>query len=41
MACPTGALFNKGATVGEMEHDRAKLEFIVTAREKKQWIATD
>jgi bidirectional [NiFe] hydrogenase diaphorase subunit len=38
MACPTGALFNRGATVGEMEHDRAKLEFIVTAREKKQWI---
>jgi len=41
MACPTGALFNKGSTVGEMEHDRDKLEFIVTAREKKQWIAAD
>lgn len=39
MSCPTGALFNRGATVGEMEHDRSKLEFIVTAREKKQWIA--
>jgi len=39
MACPTGALFYKGATVGEMERDRTKLEFIVTAREKKQWIA--
>jgi bidirectional [NiFe] hydrogenase diaphorase subunit len=39
MSCPTGALFNKGSTVSEMEHDRAKLEFIVTAREKKQWIA--
>ena len=39
MACPTGALFYRGATVAEMEHDRAKLEFIVTAREKKQWIA--
>ena len=38
-ACPTGALFQKGATVSEMQHDRAKLEFIVTAREKKQWIA--
>jgi len=25
--------------VGEMERDRTKLEFIVTAREKKQWIA--
>lgn len=39
MACPTGALFYKGSTVGEMERDRSKLEFIVTAREKKQWIA--
>lgn len=37
-SCPTGALFYKGATVAEMEHDRTKLEFIVTAREKKQWI---
>ena len=38
MACPTGALFQRGATVGEMQHDREKLEFIITAREKKQWI---
>ena len=38
-ACPTGALFKKGATAGEMAHDREKLEYIVTAREKKQWIA--
>lgn len=38
-ACPTGALFKKGASTGEMAHDREKLEFIVTAREKKQWIA--
>jgi bidirectional [NiFe] hydrogenase diaphorase subunit len=38
-ACPTGALFKKGATTGEMSHDREKLEYIVTAREKKQWIA--
>jgi bidirectional [NiFe] hydrogenase diaphorase subunit len=37
-ACPTGALFRQGSTVGEMEHDRSRLEFIVTAREKKQWI---
>ncbi len=37
-ACPTGALFYKGATVAEMERDRGKLEFIVRAREKKQWI---
>lgn len=38
MACPTGALFYKGSTVAEMERDRTRLEFIVTAREKKQWI---
>lgn len=38
MACPTGALFYKGVTVAEMERDRGKLEYIVTAREKKQWI---
>ena len=37
-ACPTGALFRRGSTVAEMEHDRSKLEFIVTAREKKQWL---
>ena len=38
-ACPTGALFHKGSTVAEMERDRNKLEFIVNAREKKQWIS--
>ena len=38
MSCPTGALFHKGSTVAEMEHDRDKLEFIVNAREKKQWL---
>jgi bidirectional [NiFe] hydrogenase diaphorase subunit len=37
MACPTGAIFRQGATVAEMEHGRAKLEFLVNAREKKQW----
>jgi bidirectional [NiFe] hydrogenase diaphorase subunit len=37
MSCPTGALFEKGATAGESERDRSKLEFIVNAREKKQW----
>ncbi|NET34493.1 MAG: bidirectional hydrogenase complex protein HoxU [Cyanothece sp. SIO1E1] len=37
-ACPTGAIFRRGSTVGEMEHDRAQLEFITTARAKKQWI---
>lgn len=38
-ACPTGALFHKGSTVAEMQRDRSRLEFIVTAREKKEWIA--
>ncbi len=37
-ACPTGALFYQGSSVGEMKHDRAKLEFLVTAREKHQWL---
>jgi len=37
-ACPTGALFRIGATVAEMQKDRTRLEFIVTAREKKQWV---
>jgi bidirectional [NiFe] hydrogenase diaphorase subunit len=37
MACPTGALFRQGATVAEIEHDRQKLDFLMTAREKKQW----
>lgn len=37
--CPTGALFSKGKTVAEMRKDRHFLQYIVTAREKKQWIA--
>ncbi len=37
-ACPTGAIFRKGATVAEMEKDRSRVAFIKTAREKKQWI---
>ncbi len=44
-ACPTGALFDKGSSVGEMKRDglrpakgdRTKLDFLVTAREKHQW----
>ncbi len=36
-ACPTGALFRRGSTAGEMERDRTRLEFLVNAREKKQW----
>lgn len=37
-ACPTGAIFRQGSTVAEMERDRSRLSFIVTAREKKQWL---
>jgi bidirectional [NiFe] hydrogenase diaphorase subunit len=36
-ACPTGAIFFQGSTVGEMTRDRSKLEFIMNAREQKQW----
>jgi len=36
--CPTGALFSKGKSVAEMQKDRSFLKYIVTAREKKQWI---
>jgi bidirectional [NiFe] hydrogenase diaphorase subunit len=39
MSCPTGALFKKGSAAGESVRDRGKLEFIVNAREKKQWNA--
>jgi bidirectional [NiFe] hydrogenase diaphorase subunit len=37
-SCPTGAIFRKGSTVSEMKRDRAEIKFLVTAREKKQWI---
>ena len=37
LACPTGALFHQGSTAAEMQRDRSKLEYIVNAREKKQW----
>lgn len=36
--CPTGSLFSKGKTVAEMRKDRGFLKYIMTAREKKQWI---
>lgn len=37
-ACPTGAIFRQGSTVGEMVHHRDRIDFISTAREKKQWL---
>jgi bidirectional [NiFe] hydrogenase diaphorase subunit len=36
-ACPTGSIFRKGETTAEKARDRSKLEFLVNAREKKQW----
>ncbi|HAG81528.1 MAG TPA: bidirectional hydrogenase complex protein HoxU [Cyanobacteria bacterium UBA11162] len=36
-ACPTGSIFRKGSTVAEMTRDKAKLEFLVTARQKQEW----
>jgi bidirectional [NiFe] hydrogenase diaphorase subunit len=36
-ACPTGAIFYQGSSVGEMKHDRSKIDFLVNPREKKQW----
>ena len=36
--CPTGALFEKGKGIAEMRKNRGFLKYIVTAREKKQWI---
>ena len=36
-ACPTGSIFRKGTTSAEKERDRAKLEFVVNAREKREW----
>lgn len=38
-ACPTGAIFRRGSSVDEMEHDRSQLVFITTARQKRQWIS--
>ncbi len=37
-ACPTGALFHRGSTAGEMVHDRDQLSFITAARQQKQWL---
>lgn len=36
--CPTGALYEKGATVGEMVKRHDFLRWILDGREKKQWV---
>jgi bidirectional [NiFe] hydrogenase diaphorase subunit len=35
--CPTGALYAKGASVGEMQKQHEFLRWIVEGREKQQW----
>jgi bidirectional [NiFe] hydrogenase diaphorase subunit len=35
MACPTGALFHRGDTVAELDHDRPKLAALIDARRRK------
>jgi bidirectional [NiFe] hydrogenase diaphorase subunit len=35
LACPTGAIFRQGTTVGEMERDSSRIDFIVNARQKR------
>ena len=34
-ACPTGALFYRGSTVGEMQHDRDRVSFIALPRQAR------
>ena len=34
-ACPTGVLFYRGATVGEMQRDRYRLSFIANAHQER------
>jgi bidirectional [NiFe] hydrogenase diaphorase subunit len=36
--CPTGALFDKGSTIGEMHKETGFLKFLVTARNKREWV---
>ncbi len=36
-ACPTGAIFKQGSTVGEMEHRSDRIRFISAARARKEW----
>lgn len=37
MACPTGAIFHKGDTVGGLDHHRERLASLVTSREHESW----
>ena len=35
LACPTGAIFRRGSTVGEMERDSSRIAYIVAARDER------
>jgi bidirectional [NiFe] hydrogenase diaphorase subunit len=37
--CPTGSLFEKGATVAAMQKRTEFLKYIVTARKKREWVS--
>jgi bidirectional [NiFe] hydrogenase diaphorase subunit len=41
LVCPTGALIEKGENVAEMEKRTDFLKYIVTARQKREWINLD
>jgi len=41
LVCPTGALIEKGEAVAEMEKATNFLKYIVTARQKREWISND
>ncbi len=36
-ACPTGAIFAKGTTIGQKNDGHEKLDFLIRAREKQEW----
>jgi len=36
-ACPTGAIFRQGTTTGEKKRGHETLDFLIKAREKKEW----
>jgi bidirectional [NiFe] hydrogenase diaphorase subunit len=38
LVCPTGALFEKGATIAGVEKNKEFLKYIVTARTRKEWV---
>ncbi len=41
LVCPVGALVKKGSTVAEMEKKPDFLQYIVTARQKMQWVTKE